>query len=289
MAVSCKHVRELASGFVLGALDPDEMNAVRDHLITCDKNHTEFDDLGGVVSYLATTVEPMEPPAWLRESVLAAAAADLRARKRTEHVVKDLHPAPIANIGWAAAGTEIIPFAQPAVVRTRRLRDRVPSWLTQVAAAVAVLALVGYAAIVQAGFYNPHGQPAYDKVLNAAAQLDSLSVQLTPVGDTSSGGLVVLRPTGHVYCYVRGMAATSGDQAYVVWLSLDSAPLTKAGTMTIDGSGRGLLEYDEATPSSTLQVQITREARADVTKPAGSVVVGGTISLYPNLPAARPF
>ena len=290
MAISCKHVRDLASGFVLGALEPDEMNAVRDHLVTCEKDHTEFDDLGGVVSYLATTVEPMEPPAWLRESVVAAAEADLRARHRTHRADTTSSAALIAQISPAAAA-EIIPFGQPAGRHGRRLRDRrPPTWLTRVAAAIALFALIGYSAIVQAGLYNPHATTSQGgQIWGYAGLPDSHSVVLTSTGDTSASGVLVLRPNGHVLCQVYGLPATSGDQAYVVWLSVDGSPLTKAGIMPIDANGSGFLEYDEGFPSSTLRVAITREARADVSKPHGPVVVGGTISVFQANPAALPF
>ena len=277
MALSCKRVRDLASGFVLGALEIEEMNAVRDHLRTCEKDHTEFDELGGVVSYLATTVEPMEPPAWLRDSVLAAAEADLRARARTERPVPSIMPA-VAH----QADTNVIPFAPAsgaAVAAPRRLRSRRPPvWVTRIAAAVAVLALVGYGAIVQSGLMPAKPPQATTTIDYIIGQTGVRSTDLAGTGATV-GGTLALMPTGHVYCWAHGLSKTSGDQVYVVWLSLDGAPLMKVGTMPIDGVGTGLLEYDEVYPGATLHVQITLEARGDVQKPTGPVVLGGTISI----------
>ena len=60
--LSCDEVRDLAAGFVLGALDPAAMHDVRDHLATCPEAHPEMHELGGVVPYLAESVEPVEPP-----------------------------------------------------------------------------------------------------------------------------------------------------------------------------------------------------------------------------------
>ncbi len=70
MAITCDHVRELASGFVLGALEPDEMAAVRDHLDSCREPHPELAELGGILPYLAVTPEPARAAcvaAWLRD------------------------------------------------------------------------------------------------------------------------------------------------------------------------------------------------------------------------------
>ncbi|HSS36485.1 MAG TPA: zf-HC2 domain-containing protein, partial [Patescibacteria group bacterium] len=61
--LTCDEARDLAAGFVLGALAPDEMVAVREHLATCAEAHPEFEELGGVVPYLADSLEPVEPPA----------------------------------------------------------------------------------------------------------------------------------------------------------------------------------------------------------------------------------
>jgi anti-sigma factor RsiW len=67
MAISCDRVRDLASGFVLGALDPAEMTAVREHLGGCSRPHAELRELGGVVPYLGGSLEPVEPSARLAD------------------------------------------------------------------------------------------------------------------------------------------------------------------------------------------------------------------------------
>ena len=73
---------ELAAPFVLNALEPDEEEAVREHLRACPLPHEEFAELGSVVPALAETVEPVEPPAALKGRILAAAADDLRRARR---------------------------------------------------------------------------------------------------------------------------------------------------------------------------------------------------------------
>lgn len=280
MAISCSRVRDLAPGFVLGALEMDEMNAVRDHLRTCEQDHSEFDELGGVVSYLATTVEPMEPPSWLRESVLAAAEADLRSRHRGERPAVSIVPVASAE---PSTGAEIIPFAaasSPGARAGRRLRVRRPGpWLIRIAAALAVLALVGYAAIIQVGLApNGTAAPTVSKefVLNQQGVRSAVLAGL----ETNVGGTLALMPSGHVYCWVNGLPPAVGNQAYVVWLSIDGAPMAKVGTMPIDGTGRGLLEYNEGYPGASLRVQITLEASAAVAHPTGPIQASGLIAVF---------
>src|SRR5512140_24945 len=116
MAMTCEKVRERAPGFVLGALETEELIAVQDHLDGCDL-HAEIDELGGVVPYLAQAVPSAEPPAWLRESVIAAARADARARQRvgkgTEHRLAGHAPA-ASLVAAPAAAVETGAVAAPA-------------------------------------------------------------------------------------------------------------------------------------------------------------------------------
>ncbi|MBA2719713.1 MAG: hypothetical protein H0U52_10805, partial [Chloroflexi bacterium] len=82
--MTCDLARDLAAGYVLVALEPGEEAAVRDHLATCSEPHPEFDELGGTVPALLEFelegLQLVEPPAALRDRIMAAAAADLAAR-----------------------------------------------------------------------------------------------------------------------------------------------------------------------------------------------------------------
>ena len=51
MSERCDRVRDLAPGFVLGALTPDEDREVREHLASCPEPHEEFAELGGVTDH----------------------------------------------------------------------------------------------------------------------------------------------------------------------------------------------------------------------------------------------
>ena len=82
--LTCDEVRDLAASYVLGALTDQEMDAVREHLADCPETHAEFAELGSVVPALDAAVPLMEPPTGLRERVMAAAAADLDARRQAD-------------------------------------------------------------------------------------------------------------------------------------------------------------------------------------------------------------
>jgi hypothetical protein len=282
MAMTCDRVREFASGFVLGALDIDEMIAVSDHLDTCSEEHPEIGDLGGVVPYLAETLEPLEPPAWLRESVMAAAQADLAARR---HISVEPVAIPTAARSSQAALTwqgpspvsqgEVIPFAARASRRRRAM-----TWATRVAAAVAVVVLAGYAVVLQGDLSkSKHDQDTYASLIYAAAQPDTRLAALASRDGSKASGLVALLPTGHIIVNVTNLVPTQGDEAYVVWLTGDNGVQSKVGSFTVSDSGDGYLEVDNVPTSASLYLWVCKEPNSAVSASSGPTIVGGTISL----------
>lgn len=291
MAIACDHVRNLASGFVLGALDPAEMAAVREHLEGCSRSHPELRELGGVLPYLGGSLEPVEPSAGLRAAVLAAARADLAARRSEALAPVTTAPArarpettPMLTVVEPTRAARVISLASVRVLRTRRTAV----WFSRVAAAVAIVGLVGYAVAVQGDLSKyQKSQDHTNAVYYAMQQHGSRSALLTPEDGNKGAGEAVLMQSGHVIVNLHGLVPTKGDEVYMVWFSADSGSSTKAGWFTVDNFGEGYLEIDNVTTSATLWVQVCREPNSDVTKPTGPTIVTGTISLWPT-PAATP-
>jgi hypothetical protein len=275
--MTCDRVRELAPGFVLGALETQEMFAVSEHLDTCPQPHPEIDDLGGVLPYIAESLAPIEPPAWLRESVIAAARADLATRRRTAPVVLP-SPAPAEELEpeiSSVPAAQIIPFSH---VRASRRRQAL-TWATRVAAAIVVVALAGYAVILQGDLDKAKRSQAADANLNYIwAQPDTLKAVLTASDGSNASGMAALRPTGHIIVRVHDLAASGGDEVYTVWLSSGGGAPVKAGNFNVDDSGSGGLEVDNVSTSANLWVFVCREPNGNVTKPTGPMVVSGTLS-----------
>ena len=282
MAMTCDRVRELASGFVLGALDPDEMIAVSDHLADCRRPHPEIDELGGVLPYLVESLQPIEPPAWLRESVVAAAAADLAARRRagvssgSSATAPVLVPTPVAAlpIHSTHSGAEVIPLAA-----ARNPRRRAMTWAMRAAAVVAVIAVAGFGVEVQGSLARALKNNAEDNNINYALQQpDTRTAVMSATDGSKASGLAALRPTGHIILKLYGLKATQGDQVYIVWLNSGSGAATKAGSFSVDDSGVGYLEVDSVPTSAGLWIFVCREANDRVGAPTGPMVVSGTIS-----------
>lgn len=280
MAITCDYVRELASGFVLGALEPDETAAVRDHLDTCREPHPELAEFGGILPYLAVTPEPLEPPAWLRGSVISAARADLLARERADRPAErqPVEPAVAmaAASGPAGRAAEIIPF--DAARRSRR--RTFATWATRVAAVVAVVGLAGYSMVVQGDLNKARTDERHAiAILNVLSQRDARTVSLVDNEGKGAGGIAALLPNGHVVVSMNHLSATTGDQTYMVWLTGQTNGIAKVGSFTVGDDGKGFLEVDNVPTSPSMWIFICREPNSKVTQPTGPTILSGTITL----------
>ena len=277
MTLTCDRVRELASGYVLGALDTEEMLDVADHLDSCRLGHPEVAEYGGVLPYLAASLEPIEPPAWLRESVIAAARADLAARRRVGAPSERRIVEPVATPALVpVAGGQILSLA---AVRTSR-RRRMMTWTMRVAAAVAILVLTGTGIIVQGNLAKALKAQSEDSTIRyALTYTGTRTAAMSPTGGSKAGGIAILMPTGHVILKLYGLAQTKDDQVYTVWLTTDKGGPTKVGSFTVDDSGIGYMEVDNVPTSASLLLYVSKESNDKVTQPIGPIIVSGVVSL----------
>ena len=275
MTMTCDRVRELASGFVLGALDTDEMLDVADHLDSCRRGHPEVDEFGGVLPYLAASLEPVEPPAWLRESVIAAARADLAARRRVGKPSERRLGEPIAI---PTAAVRAAPILSLAAARASR-RRRVTTWTMRVAAAVAILVLTGTGIVVQGNLARALKAQQEDSKINYSIGQGARTAVMSATGGSKAGGIALLMPSGHVILKLYGLTQTKNDQVYMVWLTADTGGPTKVGSFTVDDSGIGYLEVDNVPTSASLLLYVCKEPNDKVTQPTGPIIVSGTVSL----------
>jgi anti-sigma-K factor RskA len=75
--------RDDLAAYLLGALEPDEAAGLKRHLAGCEECRADLEWLRPAVALLPESVERHEPPAQLRERVLAEARSDAAARATT--------------------------------------------------------------------------------------------------------------------------------------------------------------------------------------------------------------
>jgi anti-sigma-K factor RskA len=268
--VSCSDVADLAAGFVLGALTPAESDAVRRHLAECPELHAELAELNSVVPALFEAVEPAAPPAGLKDRILAAAAADLDARR----------PAPTpAAPGPAAArpAASVVPAAPSPRWDLGALLRR-PVWAA-VAAAALVVALALGAWNVQLR-NDLAGLEAYRanvvKVLDAAAKPGAqLAVLADPSGAAGPSGLAAVGPDGEVAIVMRNLTPTSGSQVYEAWLiGADQVPVPIGG-FQVGSSGTASLVTSHPPLGDGVVVALTLEPHEGATAPTPPIRAAG--------------
>jgi anti-sigma-K factor RskA len=259
--VTHEQVLDLAAGFVLGALDPDEERAVREHLATCSLSHDELAELGSVVSALAEAVEQVEPPASLRDRVMAAAARDLEARRS------------------GAAQPTMPPSPPAAVPGARRVRPARLGWALGLAAVLVIAALGAWNVTLRSDLdaataYRQH----VEQVLTAAARQGSHSAILRSDANPAIGGLAVVASDGSVQVVMRGLAPTTGRSVYEAWVIAGENAPVPIGSFTVGSDGTGYLTASGAPAAAGVTVALTLEPGPGATTPTPPIISAGVAS-----------
>jgi anti-sigma-K factor RskA len=284
MTISHDDVRDLAAGFVLGALAPEEAAAVREHLESCPEPHPEIDELGGVVPYLAESLDPVAPPVGLRGRILAAAAAERPAAERPA--------AERPAAGSSAAPAEPIAFPTPAE-RARPTHggpDRPPSpltWAMRIAAVLAIALLGAWNLQLQGRLSGVEDdlaaatayQEGVANVLAVATQDGAAVAILAPAHSSSvARGLAATSPDGTVVLSMHDLEPTSGDELYEAWVIVGGAAPVPLGGFAVGENGTGTFQgsTDLAEPGALLA--LTLEPGPGATTPTAPVLTVGALT-----------
>ena len=260
--LTCDEVRELAGAFVLGALDAAEDAAVRAHLATPSHAdaHPEIAELGGVLPAFAEIVPIVEPPASLRDRILAAAAADLEARSGT--VTQSSSVAPVA-------------FPPAAERAARRTRAGAGAWLLRIAAVLVIAILGGWNVLLQGDLSSARSyERSVAEVLDAAAQQGSLTAVLAGEGGTGTG-LAAVDASGNVALAIRNLAPTSGTSVYEAWvIAADGVPVPLGG-FKVGNDRTGTFRASGLPTTSGIVLALTLEPGPGATTPTMPIVSKG--------------
>jgi anti-sigma-K factor RskA len=176
-------LRDELAAYALGALEEGEAERLRAHLETCEDCRRHLVWLGPAVELLPRTIEQLEPPPRLRESLM--------------DVVRSESPS-------AAAAREPARRAAPGWWRGLGLSLRRPVTAVAAAAALVVGAVAGY-------LINDSSDSSNTTTFAASPAPRVAEVTGTLERDGDSG---ILR--------VRGMPSLAGDRVYEVWVQRDS-------------------------------------------------------------------
>ena len=215
---------ELAVGWALHALEPEDEELFAAHLPTCPRCRQTVGETADVMGALAGDLPPVAPPERLRERLRASVeeteqlSRPAREDERTPPVPPSVpdRPAPVNRFEPPATGAHRAPFPVRAVDPRSSWRRVVPNAL--VAAAVA--------AILALGTWNVVLSSAREEARAAAAeQAELVDALLTPgratiaplTADGATLATVVARE-GQVQVVTQGLRPNDvRDQTYVVW------------------------------------------------------------------------
>lgn len=261
--LTCDEVRDLAASFVLGALDDDELDAVRAHLATCADAHLEMAELGGLLPVLADSVPIVEPPAGLKARILAAAAEDLEAR-RSEAAVD-------------GAGTVRFPTAAEREARSAGRTTSRGTWLLRIAAALAIVLLGGWNLLLQGqlNVARTHEQDVA-AVLDAAGQPGALTAILRPQEGTGAVGIAAVDQAGNVKLAMRDLAPTAGNEVYEAWVIGSDGNPVALGSFRVGQDGVAYFEGQNLPTQAGIVLALTREPGPGATTPTMPIVSLGT-------------
>lgn len=224
---------ELAVGWVLHTLEPEDEAAFALHLADCARCERAVAETEETLGYLSASVTQVDPPPRLRRKLMDAVADEGTAMPR--HVEEDT-PEQVSDDD-AAPAADVVPLAP----RRRRV-----SRFVLAAAVAATVAVVGGLVVANQQLRDERdGQvaaAAQDAAQNAPV-FDVLRDAGTPgvthasLADTGGAmvGLVVDNGTGP-RLLATGLDANRSDQIYVLW-GLEGKQPTALGTFDVSGQG----------------------------------------------------
>ncbi len=207
---------ELAVGWALRALEPDDEGLFTTHLLGCQRCQSSLQDSGRVLSALVDQLPQQSPRPELRSRLMAEVATT----PRSEEARRQPDPAqPDGELIDFAAARSRSHSARGATAR--RARSTWTSLSTLVAAAAAVLVIAGL------GIWNLNLQTARDEVATVAAEraeiLQDLAaagpVTMTPLHDGDGQPVATLvNSSSQKMIMTNGLPVNDdNDQIYVLW------------------------------------------------------------------------
>ena len=219
-----KNVNDLSGAYALDAVTAEERSTVEAHLGESEEMRNEVTGMIEAASLLGRAVEPVEPSAELKMSIMALVASTPQLPQLV---------APVRTL--QESGSVMAEAAATGAVTNRPAPLR---WLRQpvvmLTAAAASLALVVGGIAIANTFSDDRAQIAQANELvaiNAASDFDQDTVEVAGGG---SAKLVWSVSVGRSALIANDLSALPSEEIYQLWY-IDSAGARSAGTFTVDG------------------------------------------------------
>lgn len=246
-----RHIEDLLPAYPLGSLDPGEEGAVRGHLRRCASCRARLAEYEEVVGALGFSTAPAEPPAELRERILAGfrvagfRADGLRAgpvsRPRgVSRWLQGLRSAPKGAAGWAAAGV------------------------------LAVLCL----AVLNVLLWQ---RVQHLETRTARLPYELIALDATPSAPAATGVILYSRDASMATLMVEDLPPLDPGQQYQLWL-IRGGKRASGGVFSVSPNGYATLAVTAPLPLGSYETfGITVEPAGGSPGPTGRKVLGGKV------------
>lgn len=247
---ACRDVDELAGALALGAVDPDEALAAREHLETCPEPHVELRSLMGADAVLAGGMEPIQPSAGLRDRLMDSVA------RTPQGVVSHAPPA----------------AAAPVVEHRRGWLD----WLSpRVARPLALAAVVAVIAVGAWGMSLSSQLGERDRALHAVANaIAGGGVAFRVDGDAGRGYVVDTSGSGSSFV-VADLDPLPTGKLYELWLIAPDGSPVDVGTFRPADDAVTVVPVDQDLSGFETFAVTVETKRVDA--PTGDIVMAGAL------------
>jgi anti-sigma-K factor RskA len=245
---------ELAVGWALHALEPEDEAAFAAHLAGCGRCARTVAETAEVMAAMATDLPPAEPSEQLRDRLRAAVEDTEQVPRPQPPPVSPPRPAEPerAQTGEPAAarhparGVPPVPIDEPRPPGATRLPDGRTAWRRVLPHA---LVAAGVAAILALGAWSValdgDRQAAQARVAEQSAMLEALlspgRVTIAPLSADGRRVATVVARDGQVQVLADGLEVNEADEStYVVWGVREGSPAVPLGTFDVVSPDRDL-------------------------------------------------
>jgi len=212
----------LSGAYALDALDDIDRKRFEKHLVESEEMRNELTELSDTAVLLGLAVDPVDPPAHLKISIMAALESTLQLAPLP--LVAPPSPERFAGNsahGAAAAKAHARWFARP---------------VTALAAAAAAIALIFGGGALAATINQKTDQQAQADQLAAINSASDSQRIAAVLGDGGSATLVWSAGLKSSALIMAGLKPLAADRVYQLWY-IDSSGARPAGTFTVGSSG----------------------------------------------------
>jgi anti-sigma factor RsiW len=245
---------EQIGAYVLDALPIDEAAAFETHLASCVACQAEVAELRSVVSMLPLALDPVEPPASLRDRI-------------SRSIEDDMTQKPLLTA---------LPGGAP---KQPRQHFPLPASLLALAAVAVIAALGLWNVHLQSQVNQQQAAVDFQKLVSTALNHRAAVYPVRPTAGAVGASAYMVQPQGRqsAYLIVKDLPKPPSHKVYQLWLIRSGVP-TSAGTFTDSGSAPHVVRVPMPSTGYTVTaVTVENAPRGSSHGPTGTKVLVGTL------------